>query len=52
MYCGQSGYFLNEPRVCVCVCVCVCVYIYIYIGWLCGTFGGTGEVNLEFWWKI
>ena len=32
MYCGQSGYFLNEPRVCVCVCVfvCVCIYIYIY----------------------
>ena len=40
MYCGQSGYFLNKPRVyiyiyiyvcvCVCVCVCDCVCVCVY----------------------
>ena len=37
MYCGQSAYFLNKPRVCVCVCVCIYIYVcivynaYVYV---------------------
>jgi len=56
MYCGQSGYFLNKPRmyvcvyiyiyICVCVCVCVCVCTHRRVG-RCSSVGIATRYGLD-----